>query len=257
MPRSAPSAPRAALAAVAALAVALPLAAQAPARTVRSNSGVWLQAVGDYRVAPRWALHGEGQHRRANLASEHNQSFLRLGANYDAVRSGALRVGAGVLLARSDEYGDVPSPDGVPERRTWQQLLVNATAGRVGLQQRFRLEQRWVGDVPADGGPVRAWPLRHRVRSQFRATIPFRPGPIRPGDLYAATFDELFVSFGSRVGTNLFDQNRAAALLGWQARPGLRVEGGYLNVTVAKANGATVEVNHLLLLSLSHAVALR
>jgi hypothetical protein len=249
----------AALVAVAPL-VAGPVAAQSPTRTIRSNSGAWLQTVGDYRVARRWALHVEAQHRRANVATEHNQSFLRLGVNYDAVRSGALRLGAGVLVARSDQYGDLPAPDDVPERRSWQQLLVNGSAGRVALQQRFRLEQRWIGDVPtgaAGDDRVRAWPLRHRARTQFRATIPFRPGPIATGDLYAAAFDELFVSFGSRVGTNLFDQNRAAAVLGWQPRRGLRVEGGYMNVTVAKANGGTVEVNHLLLLSLSHVAALR
>lgn len=59
-----------------------------------------------------------------------------------------------------------------------------------------------------------------RARSLSRATIPFHKGPIRDGDLYAALADEVFVAFGSNVGTNLFNQNRAYAVLGWQVDHG-------------------------------------
>lgn len=235
------------------------LAAQTPERTIRSNSGAWVQAFGDYHVAPRWAVLVEGQLRRADLVSDANQELLRMGLSYDATKSGSVRLGAGIARVYSFPYGDFPIANDTRERRVWQQLILNMNVANVGLQQRFRLEQRWIGDVvtaPDGDERVDSWPFRSRARSQFRATIPFHQRPIRTGDFYAAVGDELFVGFGSRVGTGLFDQNRAYAVLGVQPRSGLRVEAGYLNVTIARANGSNVEVNHLLLLSLFHTASL-
>jgi hypothetical protein len=230
------------------------LDAQSP-RTTRANSGIWLQAFGDYHVAPRWAILTEAQIRRANFASEANQTLGRLGVNFDVTRSGSVRLGAGYLFAQSHPYGAFPAPNSFPEHRVWQQLILNARLGQTALQQRFRLEQRWVGQVataPSGDAFVDHWVYRGRARAQFRATIPLRGRPVQSGDLYVAVADEVFVSFGENVGTNLFDQNRAYAVLGLQLRRGLRIEGGYLNVTAAKANGSNLEVNHILLVSLYH-----
>src|SRR4051812_40710318 len=67
-----------------ALGMTASLAAQAPARVTGSNSGIWLQFYGTYHAASRWAILAGAQLRRANFASEAEQTWLQLGLSYDA-----------------------------------------------------------------------------------------------------------------------------------------------------------------------------
>jgi hypothetical protein len=241
-----------------ALLVTAPLAAQAPTRVTGSNSGLWLQYYGNYHFTSRWALIVGGQLRRANFASEAEQTWLQLGLGYDVTQGGGVTVGAGYIYLHTYPYGVFPAATDFPENRAWENLVLNTKLGLVGWQQRFQLEQRWIATVTTQPTRVNNWVFSWRARSLSRATIPFRKRPIRPGDLYAALQDELFIVFGSNVGTNLFNQNRAYALLGWQVSRSVRVETGYLNQIVAKgSNGNQIEINHVLVLALYHSAKLR
>jgi hypothetical protein len=52
------------------------------------------------------------------------------------------------------------------------------------------------------------------------------------------------------VRLNVFDQNRAYAGVGYQAGRHTRLEAGYLNQLVLRANGLEMENNHTLQLAL-------
>jgi hypothetical protein len=244
-----------------ALGMTAALAAQAPRRVTGSNSGLWLQYYGNYHVASRWAIMAGAQLRRANFVSEAEQTWLQLGLGYDVTKGGGVTVGAGYIYLHTYPYGVFPTPAHFPEHRAWQQVVINSGLGQTKLEQRFQLEERWIaqvvtgpgGEEVADGR-VFSW----RARSLFRATIPFHKRPIRDGDLYAGLADEVFVAFGSNVGANLFNQNRAYAVLGWQAGHGLRIETGYMNQIVAKgADGNQIEIDHVVLVTLYHSAKLR
>jgi hypothetical protein len=78
------------------------------------------------------------------------------------------------------------------------------------LQHRFRLEQRFIGQmVPADGDAAKleSWRYQNRFRSFLRAEVP---------------------------GAGVFDQNRAYAAV------------GYMNQIVARRNSAIRQSNHTL-----------
>jgi hypothetical protein len=243
-----------------ALALALPLQAQGPARVTRSGSGLWTQFYGKYHFTSRWAVLVGGQLRRANFASEAAQTWLQLGLGYDVTKGGGVTVGAGYVYLHTHPYGAFPAATGYPEHRAWQQLAINTPLGLVGLLQRFQLEQRWIGNVTVrpDGKEfVSAWVPSWRARTMFQATIPFQRRPIGDGDLYGVVADEVFVAFGSNAGPNLFNQNRAYAMLGWQLRHGLRVQTGYMNQIVANASGNQTAINHVLVVSMSHSASLQ
>jgi hypothetical protein len=237
------------------------LAAQAPTRVTGSSSGLWVQFYGNYHVASRWAILAGAQLRRADFVSEAEQTWLQLGLAYDATKGGGVTVGAGYIYLHTYPFGAFPVAADFPEHRAWQQLGITSGLGRVGLQQRFQLEQRWIATVatrPNGDEVVEDWRFSWRARSLFRATIPFRKRPIGNGDLYAALVDEVFVAFGSNVGTNLFNQNRASALLGWQVGHGVRVETGYMNQIVSRGiNGNEIEIHHVLVVALYHSASLR
>jgi uncharacterized protein DUF2490 len=243
-----------------ALAGALPLEAQGPSRVTRSGSGLWAQYYGNYHFASRWAFLVGGQLRRAQFASEAAQTWLQLGLAYDVTKGGGVTVGAGYIHLQTFPFGAFPAPTDFPEHRAWQNLVINTRLGQVGLQQRFQLEQRWIGNVASRPGGeefVKAWVPIWRARSQLQATIPFQKQPIGDGDLYAVLADEVFVAFGSNAGTNLFNQNRVYALLGWQLGHGFRVQGGYLNQIVANGSGSQIAINHVMIVSLYHSATLR
>jgi hypothetical protein len=243
-----------------ALVMTAPLAAQAPTRVTGSNSGLWLQYYGNYHFTSRWAIVAGAQLRRANFASEAEQTWLQLGLGYDVTKGGGVTVGAGYIYLHTYPYGVFPAPTDFPEHRAWQQLVINTGLGQTKLEQRFQLEERWIAEVATqpDGEEfVEDWVFSWRARSLFRATIPFHKRPIRNGDLYAGLADEVFVVFGSNVGTNLFNQNRAYAVLGWQISHGLRVETGYKHQIVAKGtDGNEIEIDHVLLVTLYHSASL-
>jgi hypothetical protein len=69
--------------------------------------------------------------------------------------------------------------------------------------------------------------------------------------------DELFVSFGRNVRSNVFDQNRLFGGVGYRVRATLGVEAGYLNHLVLRGNGTDVERNHTLLIGISSDAPLR
>jgi hypothetical protein len=244
-----------------ALVMTAPLAAQAPTRVTGSNSGLWLQFYGNYHFTSRWALQVAGQLRRANFVSQAEQTWLLLGLGYDVTKGGGVTVGAGYIYLHTYPYGVFPAATDFPEHRVWQQVAINTGLGQVRLEQRFQLEQRWIAQVATGPGGqefVEKRVFSWRARSLFRATIPFHKQPIRDGDLYAALADEVFVAFGSNIGTNLFNQNRASALLGYQLGHGVRVEAGYMNQIAAKgANGNEIEINHVLVVALYQSATLR
>ena len=166
-----------------------------------------------------------------------------------------VRVGAGYAFADTWAYGDQPALRRFAEHRAWQQLVVTHLTGRVAWQHRYRLEQRWV-DVPVDAA-TSDWRYCNRARYMARVTVPLRGRTVDVGEAYAGAYDEVFVSWGRNVGRNVFDQNRAAALVGWQATRTTRVEGGYLQQLLAKADGVRLERNHTILLTVAQSAPLR
>ena len=186
------------------------------------------------------------QVRRGDAGATWQQLLVRPGLLYRLTDNA--RVGAGYAFVDTWPYGDQPALRRFPEHRTWQQLLLTHASGRVSWQHRYRVEQRWV-EVPLDAS-TGDWRYTNRARYLARLNVPLRGATTDVGEPYLGVYDELFVNWGRNVGRNTFDQNRAAALLGWRVGRNTRVEGGYLQQLLAKADGVRLERNHTILLSL-------
>lgn len=235
------------------LASAVLRAQTAGPRDVVANTNAWLMYLGDHAVASRWALHAETQVRRAELFDAWQQLLVRPGLIYTLTPNA--RVTAGYAFVRTWPYGGQPAAARFDEHRTWQQLQLGHATGRVAWQHRYRLEQRWV-DTPVDA-TTRDRRYTNRMRYLARATLPLRGRALDPGEPYASVYDELMVSWGRNVGRNVFDQNRAYAALGWRLTGATRVEAGYLQQFVLKADGVRAERNHTLQLGIFQSAPLR
>lgn len=225
--------------------------AQGAARINTVSSHAWYQYFGTYRFTSRWSASTEVQVRRASLLSDKQQLLTRAALNYTLTDRVMFTVGYGYI--HTYPYGEYPSAAAFPEQRIYQQAqLTAAPLGRLVLAHRYRQEQRFLR-FPG----LTDYQLLNRSRYQLRATLPLTQATVEPKTLYAYAFDEVFVSFGKNVATNIFDQNRLGGGLGYKLSKALAVEVGYLQQLVAQRNGRIFEYNHTLTVALAANLDLR
>ncbi|MCA8830009.1 DUF2490 domain-containing protein [Hymenobacter pini] len=199
-------------------------------RLLDQNTLGWLVYAGDHKLSANWALHTEYQWRRVNWLRAPQQQLARLGV----VRklSERVKVSGGYTYFQTHRYGEYPTVPNRPEleQRLYEDMSLDDQLGRLTLTHRLRLEQRWLGTRAAEGrGPVQAWEYQNRIRYQLSGQWPLQGPTVEDGEWYLNAFDELFISFGRNVGSNVFNQNRISGGLGYQFTDKAKVELNYLN----------------------------
>jgi len=199
---------------------------------------------GDHQVRGKWGLHLEGQWRRNQVVTQPQQLLLRTGVNYQINERVMFTQGYGYVKAYP--YGQYPAKFGFPEHRFYQQLLVKQKTRDIRLQHRFRLEQRFLGQVVAagsGGSRLDSWRYQNRFRYFFKAEVPLGKTGERK-NWYGAFYDEIFFNFVPKHGASAFDQNRAYAALGHTLGKTGKIEIGYLNQLIVRRNSPIREINH-------------
>jgi hypothetical protein len=211
------------------------------------NLNGWYMYVGDHPLGDsRWGLHLEGQWRRHDAISKAQQLLLRPGVNYEVNPN--LMLTAGYGFVDTHRYGGIPITERFSEHRAFQQVALRHTSGKVRFLHRYRLEQRFLGEISRRGDlrEVTRWRHENRFRYMLRFAVPFRGTSIQKGTWYAALYDEVYVNFGRNVGANIFDQNRAYGAIGYSTGRLGNVEAGYMNQVIQRRNGVVFEANHTL-----------
>ena len=237
---------------------------QQPNRVPDYNTLGWFQYDGAHKLGARWTLNTEYQARRVHFVRDWQQRLARVGVGYQ-VRP-RVQVAAGYTSFITHPYGDYPTAGtGVPfpERRLYEDVQLSDTLGRVTLTHRFRLEQRWVGQLP-DGGSrtVQSWQYQNRLRYQIEATVPLQGRRLDAHEWFLNVYDELFMGFGRNVQNNVFNQNRVSAGVGYAFGPDFQLRLNYLYQITQHgepepASGLPVfEFNHGLVLGLSYNLTL-
>ncbi len=247
-----PSRSRAIALLVLALAAA-PAAHGQAARTRVSAAHTWLQFTDEHRLDPRWAISGDVQVRRADLAGHTPQ---QLEARFGLVRDvgGGARMTLGYMWQHSAVYGELPAATPTREHEIWEQLQFGGRTGAVAWSHRFRLEQRWIHPLVSDDDApttIDRWQYRNRFRLQERATVDLSSLGLPIPRAYLTAHGELFFHVGWTPEGQVFDQSRLAAQAGYRLSPRLRVEAGYMEQLIQRGAARATEVNHTLLVGLS------
>ncbi|WP_246343493.1 DUF2490 domain-containing protein [Adhaeribacter radiodurans] len=190
----------------------------------------WYVYEGDHSLGKRWALHTEYQWRRVHFIKSWQQSLARVGFSYRLLPQ--VKLGTGYTSFITYPFGDFPAADTgepYPERRFHQDIQLYDTIGYLPITHRFRLEQRWIGQLAENKGKsVQSWEYQNRIRYQIALLIPLQGRSIEGQEWYLNFFDELFIGFGKNVGRNIFNQNRLSGGLGYQFTDDFQVELNYL-----------------------------
>ncbi len=216
---------------MAACLAARPAAAQQVNRIDDFNRIGWFVYEGDHQLGPRLTIHTEYQVRRTGFVTDWQQSLLRGGVGYQVLPR--LKLGGGYTYLTTHPYGTHPVADAgtYPEQRFYEDVSLSDTLGRFGLVHRVRLEQRYIGVPGASGslGNSAVWQRQNRIRYQLAVEVPLQGSVVDNGEWYFTAFDEVFLNFGRDITTNVFNQNRVGAGIGYQFQDNFRVELQVLN----------------------------
>ncbi len=190
-----------------------------------ADLGNWLIYIGSKDLGSKFNLHHEVQYRNYNAIGDLEQLLIRGGLGYDVGdRSNAL-VGYGFI--RSENYINDTDKVVVNEHRIFQQFITKQNVGKLGLQHRYRFEQRFVEDD-----------FRLRFRYFLGLNIPLASFNEGNQALYLSIYDEVFLN----TVANVFDRNRLYGAFGYRLSSSIRIEAGYMNQFLANGNRDQINI---------------
>lgn len=234
-------------------------------RIADPNTNLWVSHWGDQRFHTHWSFHTEGHWRRTDLGARWQQLLLRPAINFHL--NDQVLITQGYSYYINYPYSTYPIRFQNWEHHLWQQIQLTQAIGRVRVQHRFRLEERFIARLKADTddpshGVFDAYGYQNRFRYRVWVTVPLGGhDKVAPGVFSANVYDEVFLNFGDPTRLDHINQNRISALLGYQVNKELNVLVGYLHQTIQRPGAAAgtdlLELNSTLHLALVYNLDLR
>ena len=234
-------------------------------RVTDRNSHLWISHLGDHKVSDRWGFHTEAHVRQAERGAMPQQLLLRPAINFHL--NPEVLFTAGYSYYYNYRYGAYPIGVESWEHQAYQQMQFTARMGKVALQHRFRMEERFIAALKPDaasesGYTFDQYTYQSRFRIRLMATLPLGAyEKVEPKTWFLSAYDELFLNFGDNARLDLMNQNRISALLGYQYNKQGSVQVGYLLQTLQRPGAASgadlVEMNSTLHVILTYNLDLR
>ena len=187
----------------------------------KTDVGNWFIYFGNQKINNRWNWHNEVQYRNYNFIGDLQQLLLRTGIGYNLTENNNnILLGYGFI--NSQRY--LPNSDqkvGTDEHRIYQQFITRQNFGRVFVQHRYRLEERFLPDD-----------FQMRFRYFLSLNVPINRKTMSPNTFYASAYNEFFLN---GQGT-YFDRNRLYGALGYVMGKNFRVEAGFMAQTLQNTN---------------------
>jgi hypothetical protein len=179
----------------------------------KTDTGNWFIYFGNQAIDKKWNWHNEVQYRNYNFAGDTQQLLLRTGVGYNLTdNNNNLLLGYGYI--NSQNY--VPDTDDKihnNEHRIYQQFITRQNMGRINLQHRSRVEERFLQDD-----------FQVRFRYFLALNVPVNKPKMEDNAFYISAYNEIFINAESPS----FDRNRVYGALGYVINKNFRVEAGLM-----------------------------
>lgn len=172
--------------------------------------GSWFMYFGTNTISDRLSIHSEAQFRYYEFADNFNQLLLRTGLNYHINPAAIATLGYGYILT-DPSFQEEPGGRDSRENRIFQQFILKDALWKLGIEHRYRLEQRFLRSGSNTD-------IEHRARYRLQLTLPLND------NLFLNFYDEIFLNLQGEV----FGQNRAYAALGIKVSANASIQLGYL-----------------------------
>lgn len=218
---------------------------QTESRQTVNQSIAWFALNSNIKVSERVHLLAEGQFRQVR-DFDPQQYQLRTGVDLKITDHLSI-MPVGYVYTWNFLYGKQPAAFRNNEHRLFQQIVYKHSLGKIQIEHRGRLEERFIqrhykddtGNVVDDGYSM------NQIRGRYRlmAKLPFKKEKIEARTYFAVIYDEVFMSWGEKVTYHKPDQNRIFAGAGYQVDKNFCVQGGPFYQMLIKGNGAQQENN--------------
>lgn len=193
----------------------------------KTDTGNWFLYFGNQKINNRWNWHNEVQYRNFNFAGDLEQLLLRTGIGYNLTENNN-NILLGYAYVHSEPY--VAGTDDkleTDEHRIFQQFITKQQFGRVYIQHRYRVEERFLNDD-----------FKMRFRYFVSLNIPINKKEMEKNAIYASAYNEIFLN----TEQNQFDRNRLYGGIGYCFSKNIKVEAGIMSQMLANNSRAQFQI---------------
>lgn len=193
----------------------------------KTDTGNWFLYFGNQKINNRWNWHNEVQYRNFNFAGDLEQLLLRTGIGYNLTENNN-NILLGYACVHSEPY--VAGTDDkleTDEHRIFQQFITKQQFGRVHIQHRYRVEERFLNDD-----------FKLRFRYFLSLNVPINKKALDKNAIYASAYNEIFLN----TEQNQFDRNRLYGGIGYCFSKNIKVEVGIMSQILANNTRAQFQI---------------
>lgn len=180
----------------------------------KTDTGNWFIYFGNQKINKRLNWHNEVQYRNFNFAGDLEQLLIRTGLGYDlSENNNNILLGYGFI--HSEPY--IAGTDDklqTNEHRIFQQFITKQQFGRVNIQHRYRVEERFLKDD-----------FKMRLRYSLSLNIPINKKVMEKNTIYASAYNEIFIN----TKQNQFDRDRIYGGIGYCFNKNIKMEAGVMS----------------------------
>jgi len=169
-------------------------------KIVTKGDQQWLQYYNQTKISERWLLLVDGGYRWSNGFTDRSQYLVRVAAGYEAGHGISVAAGFG-------HWGTYTGLDiTASEFRPHQEVILKLGEGKLSINQRMRIEQRFIKST--NNSSLEFDRFNWRFRYFLGLSIPVKEFS-KPGmAISLIVADELFINAGKEIVYNIFDHNR-------------------------------------------------
>ena len=179
-----------------------------------SGLGTWNVVSTKFTFNKQWSALAEAQVRSQQAIYNFNYYEYKAGIGYHFPKTVAVLFAMGHYGTFQPD-GDFKKPYVNDEFRMWEQFVLTNNIGRVKLEHRYRIEQRFTSNAG----------YRNRFRYRINAIIPLNNKEIKDKTWYTSVFNEIFVTNEAPY----YEQNRVFIGGGYQFNNHFTILAGWIN----------------------------
>ncbi len=199
----------------------------------KTDVGNWFIYFGSQQVTKKLNWWNEVQYRNFNFAGDLEQLLLRTGLGYNLTENNNNLLLGYAFIYAEPYIANTNEKRSTQEHRLYQQFITRQKFGRVFIQHRYRLEERFLEDD-----------FRMRFRYFLALNIPLNKALMEKNAFYLSVYNEIFLHLDQPV----FDRDRVYGAIGYVFNNNFRAEFGMMTQiqeTTSRAQFQIVLFNNL------------
>ncbi len=177
-----------------------------------AQTGSWNIVNAKGTINDKWSIYAEGQLRSWKFYDDFYYYELKSAVNYNIDKNFSVTGGIGTYHTYTNT-GNFKKPVTSNEFRSWLQLFLAQRFGRLNIDHRYRIEQRWL-----TAG------YKNRYRYRLNVLVPLNHKILENKTVYVTAYDEIF--FTNKIP--YFERNRLFGGMGYKFNNRLTLQPGYI-----------------------------